>query len=97
MSPERTSSAAGINRESSKLTMETKKKMFRCDVSSEECKGCGRCVVACPRGLLEVGSKLNKMSFPYAIYKGEGCIGCGGCFYTCPEPGAITIVELVEE
>ena len=31
------------------------------------------------------------------LFAGSGCIGCGRCFYSCPEPGAITIVEEVEE
>lgn len=78
--------------------METKaKKVFRCDIHSDECKGCERCVIACPRGVIKMGTKLNMMSFPYAYYTGEGCIGCGGCFYSCPEPGAITIVEITKE
>ncbi len=72
-------------------------KKFRCDINGEECKGCGRCIVACPKNLISMGNKLNRMSFPFAVYKGEGCLGCGGCFYTCPEPGAITIVEIVED
>jgi len=77
--------------------MEKKKKVFRCVIRSEECKGCERCVEACPRGVLKMGTKLNLMSFPAVEYAGSGCIGCGGCFYSCPEPGAITIVEEVEE
>ncbi len=77
--------------------MEAKKKVFLCRISSEECKGCQRCVEACPKHVLKMGTKLNMMSFPFVEYEGSGCIGCGGCFYTCPEPGAITIVELVEE
>ena len=77
--------------------METKRKVFRCDIRSEECKGCERCTLACPRGVLKMGTELNQMSFPYVKYSGEGCIGCGACFYTCPEPGAITIVEIVED
>jgi len=77
--------------------MEKKPRVFRCVIASDECKGCERCVVACPRGVLKMGDKLNKLSFPYVTYIGSGCIGCGGCFYSCPEPGAITIVEEIEE
>ena len=25
------------------------------------------------------------------------CIGCGSCFYACPEPGAITVIEIIED
>ena len=74
-----------------------KSKVFRCDINGEECKGCSRCVIACPKQVLRMGTKLNKMSFPYAEYIGNGCIGCGGCFYSCPEPGAITIVEEIAD
>jgi len=72
-------------------------KVFRCDIAPEECKGCERCVAACPKGLISIGTKLNQMGVTFACYKGSGCIGCGGCFYSCPEPGAITIVEIVPE
>ena len=77
--------------------MEKKKKIFRCVIRSEECKGCERCVEACPHGVLKMVTKLNLISFPAVEYAGSGCIGCGGCFYSCPEPGAITIGEEVEE
>ena len=77
--------------------MEKKPRVFRCVIAKDECKGCERCVVACPRVVLKMGDKLNKLSFPYVTYIGSGCIGCGGCFYSCPEPGAITIVEEIEE
>ncbi len=77
--------------------MEKKPRVFRCVIAKDECKGCERCVVACPRGVLKMGDKLNTLCFPYVTYIGSGCIGCGGCFYSCPEPGAITIVEEIEE
>ncbi len=79
------------------METEKKKRVFRCDINGDECKGCGRCVIACPKHVLSMGTKLNKMSAPYAVYAGSGCIGCGGCFYSCPEPGAITIVEEVQD
>ena len=73
------------------------KKKFRCHPEPNECKGCGRCVSACPKKLLKLGTALNIMGVPYAEYVGEGCICCGACFYTCPEPGAITVFEITGE
>ncbi len=68
-------------------------KKYSVVIEPEQCKGCGRCVLACPRSVLKMNSKLNSMSNPSAYYTGTGCVGCGGCFYTCPEPGAVTIFE----
>jgi 2-oxoisovalerate ferredoxin oxidoreductase delta subunit len=56
-----------------------------------ECKSCGRCVVACPKKVLEIGSALNARGYAYALYKGDGCTGCTNCFYTCPEPNAVEV------
>ena len=52
--------------------------------------------------LAEIASALNQEGIETEIFHigtepVRGCIGCGGCFYSCPEPGAITIVEIVEE
>lgn len=80
-----------------KLMSEKIKKSHRCEIISDECKGCARCVNACPKHVLEMGVKLNFMGVPFAVYKGEGCIGCGACFYNCPEPGAICIIEITAD
>lgn len=77
--------------------MAEKKKKFFPAIEPEECKGCGRCVNACPKGVLGMEISLNAMGYAYASYKGDGCIGCGACFYNCPEPGAITIIEKTED
>ena len=60
-------------------------------MNSEECKGCGLCVVACTPGVLRLSDKLNRYGYHVAVYDGHGCSGCGLCFYACPEPGAITV------
>jgi NAD-dependent dihydropyrimidine dehydrogenase PreA subunit len=73
------------------------KKIFTPHIEMEECKGCERCVNACPKSVLKMDPALNTMGYPHAVYTGDGCIGCGACFYTCPEPGAITVYEENEE
>ena len=71
-------------------------KRYRVKIEPEECKGCERCVLACPRGILEQGTHLNEMGYAYVCVTKEGCIGCGSCFYQCPEPGAVTFYEITE-
>ena len=73
------------------------KKTYEVIIATDECKGCERCVIACPRGVLAMGTALNKLGFPAVVRTRNACIGCGGCFYTCPEPGALTIVERIPE
>ena len=77
--------------------MSDRKKRFVVRIEPDECKGCRRCVHACPKGVLKMADHLNSYGFPFAQYTGDGCIGCGACFYTCPEPGAVTVLEETED
>ena len=56
-----------------------------------ECKACNRCVIECPKKVLEMGTTLNERGYVYVTYMGEGCTGCGNCYYTCPEPNAVEV------
>ena len=64
-------------------------------VDADECKGCGLCVEACPPKVIRMSEGLNHYGYRTAIYTGSGCTGCGICFMVCPEPGAITVLRLV--
>jgi NAD-dependent dihydropyrimidine dehydrogenase PreA subunit len=66
------------------------------EIDSEECKGCGLCIEACPPKCLEVEMGLNQYGVHPARYRGEGCTGCGICFYNCPEPGAVTVYRALK-
>ena len=61
------------------------------EMNSEECKGCGLCVEACPPKVLRLAERLNRYGYHPAEYLGAACTGCGICFYVCPEPGAIRV------
>jgi NAD-dependent dihydropyrimidine dehydrogenase PreA subunit len=62
-------------------------------VDTDECKGCGLCVEACPPRVIHLSMKLNHYGYRSATYAGSGCTGCGICFMACPEPGAITVMR----
>jgi NAD-dependent dihydropyrimidine dehydrogenase PreA subunit len=62
-------------------------------IDTEECKGCGLCVEACPPKVIRLSERLNHYGYRTATYAGAGCTGCGICFMACPEPGAITVLR----
>ena len=61
------------------------------ELNSQECKGCGLCVEACPPEVLQLAPHLNWCGYHPVVYLGAGCSGCGICFFACPEPGAILV------
>jgi NAD-dependent dihydropyrimidine dehydrogenase PreA subunit len=67
------------------------------EMNSEECKGCGLCVEACPPKVLFLAERLNRYGYHPAEYLGAGCTGCGICFFVCPEPGGIVVLRLALE
>lgn len=62
-------------------------------IDTDECKGCGLCVEACPPKVITLTEGLNHYGYRTAAYSGSGCTGCGICFLACPEPGAITVLR----
>jgi NAD-dependent dihydropyrimidine dehydrogenase PreA subunit len=65
-------------------------------LNSEECKGCGLCVEACPPKVLHLAPTLNRHGYHPVTYQGHGCTGCGICYYVCPEPGGIQVYRLAK-
>jgi pyruvate/2-oxoacid:ferredoxin oxidoreductase alpha subunit/NAD-dependent dihydropyrimidine dehydrogenase PreA subunit len=65
-------------------TVENKPKPF---LLPEYCKGCGRCIEACARHCIEMGTEINAKTglVPVVIHL-ENCSACGLCFTACPEP-----------
>ena len=66
-------------------------------VIEERCKGCGICVDACPKNVLEISDELNtKGYYPAFQARPEDCIFCAICCTMCPDV-AIAINEIEEE
>jgi NAD-dependent dihydropyrimidine dehydrogenase PreA subunit len=69
----------------------------RVEIDSDQCKGCGMCVAACPTGSLRQSDSLNRFGYyPTEFLPDTGCTACSVCLYACPEPTAIS-VSLVDE
>lgn len=62
-------------------------------IEAELCKSCKLCVKFCPKKCISIGSTINKLGYPHAIFQSTECTACGICFHVCPEAGAITVFE----
>jgi pyruvate/2-oxoacid:ferredoxin oxidoreductase alpha subunit/NAD-dependent dihydropyrimidine dehydrogenase PreA subunit len=53
----------------------------------EYCKGCGRCIEACARHCIEMGTEINPQTgLVPVVLDLENCSACGLCMTACPEP-----------
>jgi len=56
-------------------------------VFPEYCKGCGRCIGACPKHCITLGTEINPVTGLTPILLDlTACNGCGLCITACPEP-----------
>ena len=56
-------------------------------VLPEFCKGCGRCISACPKHCISMGTEINpKTGLTPIVLDLTNCNGCGLCIDACPEP-----------
>lgn len=63
-------------------------------VDTEECKGCGLCVEACPQHVLEQSKRVNNKGYQYAFMASPDlCIGCSNCAMVCPD-SCITVYRV---
>ena len=61
--------------------------MVKITFREDRCKGCGLCVTACPKSLIEISkTRINmKGHHPAEIVKPEECVGCKSCAIMCPD------------
>lgn len=60
--------------------------MAKLTITTERCKGCGLCVLSCPKKLLSISTNSNKNGyFVVEITDQDACIGCANCAVMCPD------------
>lgn len=66
--------------------------MAKITICDDLCKGCGLCVNACPKKILELEkSRLNTKGYhPATCVDPASCVGCAFCAVQCPD-SAITV------
>ena len=63
-------------------------------VNTERCKGCERCVEACPLKVMTMSKQVNSKGYRYAEMANEDeCIGCASCGIVCPD-GCISVYKV---
>jgi 2-oxoglutarate ferredoxin oxidoreductase subunit delta len=55
------------------------------NINIERCKGCGLCIMVCPKSSIVISEKSNKNGFFPAKPNNTDCTGCGVCAIICPE------------
>ncbi len=60
--------------------------MEKVKVNFEVCKGCGLCVLACPKHIMQIGKKSNNKGYFVAECNDQdACVSCASCARMCPD------------
>lgn len=55
-------------------------------IEKDACKGCGICIMVCPKKILEFTDELNQKGFYYPkLIHADKCILCENCMIYCPD------------
>jgi 2-oxoglutarate ferredoxin oxidoreductase subunit delta len=69
---------------------QTKKPKGKIAINRDRCKGCGYCIITCPKKLIVVDTEFNAAGYFPALYLDGDCTGCAQCSIICPDI-AITV------
>ena len=67
--------------------------MEKMTIHSQSCKGCGYCVVNCPKKAVLLEGAINKAGYITPIVDETKCILCGICYNVCPD----YVYEIIKE
>ncbi|MEA3227376.1 MAG: 4Fe-4S dicluster domain-containing protein [Planctomycetota bacterium] len=54
-------------------------------IDTERCKGCGLCVIVCPKKIIVISEKSNGRGYFPAETDNCNCTGCAACAVICPD------------